>query len=96
MDAEGKVIRRFVPEGLAYDATTYETVASLPAILASRRGNRGFEGVGLTPDESTLFAAVQSPLNNPDADTGRASRNARIIAFDVATETVIGEYVYQF
>ncbi|MDZ4769369.1 MAG: esterase-like activity of phytase family protein [Chloroflexota bacterium] len=96
VDADGQVVRRFVPEGLVYDASTYEVVDSLPAILATRRGNRGFEGVALSPDETTLFAAVQSPLNNPDGDTGAASRNARIIAFDLATETVVGEYVYQF
>lgn len=96
VNAEGEVVRRFVPEGLVYDAASYEVVANLPAILATRRGNRGFEGLALSPDETTLYAAVQSPLRNPDADTGDASRNARIIAFDIATETVVGEYVYQF
>lgn len=96
VSAEGVVLRRFVPEGLVYDNTTYEVVGNLPAILASRRGNRGYEGVALSPDESTLFAAVQSPLRNPDAETGDNSRTVRIIAFDIASETVVGEYVYEF
>ncbi|MFZ4813157.1 MAG: esterase-like activity of phytase family protein [Phototrophicaceae bacterium] len=93
---EGVILKRFVPEGLAYDSTSYEVVANLPAILATRRGNRGFEALALSSDGSTLYAAVQSPLRNPDADTGDASVNARIIAFDIASETVVGEYVYQF
>jgi hypothetical protein len=96
VNAEGEVIRRFVPEGLGYDGASYEVVANLPALLATRRGNRGFEGIALSQDESTIYAAVQSPLRNPDADTGDASRNARIIAFDITTEQVVGEYLYQF
>lgn len=93
---EGVILKRFVPEGLDYSGAAYEVVDSLPGILATRRSNRGFESLALSSDGSTLFAAVQSPLRNPDADTGDASANARIIAFDIATETVVGEYVYQF
>lgn len=96
VNSAGEVVRRFVPEGLTYDAATYEVVANLPAILSSRRGNRGFEGIALSPDETTLYAAVQSPLRNPDADTGDVSRSVRILAFDIATEQLVAEYVYQF
>lgn len=93
---EGVILKRFVPEGTDFTGTSYEVVANLPAVLATRRGNRGFEGLAMSSDESTLYIAVQSPLRNPDADTGDASANARIIAFDIASETVVGEYVYQF
>lgn len=96
INAQGQVVKRFVPQGLVYDATTYEVVDTLPAILATRRGNRGFEGLALSPDGTTLYVAVQSPLRNPDADTGDASRSVRILAFDIETETVTGEYVYEF
>ncbi|MBC8171752.1 MAG: esterase-like activity of phytase family protein [Anaerolineae bacterium] len=94
VNAQGQVVKRFVPEGLVYDAATYEVVDTLPAILATRRGNRGFEGIALSADEKTLYAAVQSPLRNPDADTGDNSASVRIIAFDLTTETVTGEYIY--
>ena len=96
INAQGQIVKRFVPQGIVYDATSFETVDSLPAVYASRRGNRGFEGLALSPDETTLYIALQSPLRNPDKDTGDASRNTRILAFDIATETVVGEYVYQF
>ena len=96
INAEGQIVKRFVPQGIVYDATSFETVDSLPAVYASRRGNRGFEGLALSPDETTLYIALQSPLRNPDKATGDASRNTRILAFDIATETVVGEYVYQF
>ena len=39
---------------------------------------------------------LQSPLLNPDADTGNASINTRILALDVATGQPTAEYVYQF
>lgn len=94
--ADGRVIRRFVPAGLDTTGTAYPTAATLPAILAKRKINRGFEGLGLTPDGRTLYALVQSPLSNPDKATGEASRQTRIIAIDTASEQVTGEYVYRF
>ncbi len=94
LNSDGQVIARYVPEGLDYSGATYDVIDNLPAVLASRRGNRGFEAAAL--HETTLFAAVQSPLRNPDADTGDNSRSARILAFDISTGEVTGEYVYQF
>lgn len=94
--ADGKVIRRFVPAGLDTTGTAYPVSATLPAILAKRKINRGFEGLGLTPDGRTLYAIVQSPLSNPDKATGEASRQTRIITIDTASEQVTGEYVYRF
>jgi hypothetical protein len=96
LDATGKVIKRYVPEGLTFDAADYEVAGALPAIYNTRKINRGFEGLALSADETTLYAILQSPLLNPDAATGNASRNTRIIVFDIASETVTAEYVYQF
>ena len=94
--ADGRVIKRFVPEGLDTTGTAYPTSATLPAILAKRKINRGFEGLGMTPDGRTLYVIVQSPLSNPDKNTGEASRQTRILALDTTTEQVVGEYVYRF
>jgi hypothetical protein len=44
----------------------------------------------------TIYAKLQSPLYLPDSDAGKASRNARILAFDLATAAPSAEYVYQF
>lgn len=93
--ADGKVIKRYSPQGITLAGADYPVAETLPAILGKRKINRGFEGLGLSPDGRTLFAVVQSPLSNPNAATGDPSRLIRIISFSIASETVTGEYVYQ-
>ncbi len=94
--ADGKVIARYTPEGVTLDGADYEVIDSLPAIYADRRSNRGFEGLAISGDGSTLYATLQSPLYLPDADAGKASRNTRVLALDIATGAPVAEYVYQF
>ena len=89
-DRGGVLIDRFVPEGTAVAAGavpgTFGTEV-LPALLAQRRQNRGFEGVAW--DAGKLYAFVQSPIRNP-ASLGNAAlgamRNIRIIEFDPMTQ----------
>ncbi|CAO5163898.1 Esterase-like activity of phytase [Frankia sp. AiPs1] len=95
ISATGKVLARYIPAGVKLTGSDYPVIASLPAILGSRKTNRGFEGVALAPDGRTLYLAVQSPLQVPDSDTGDASRNTRILRFDTASKKVTGEYVYR-
>ncbi len=54
VDADGKVIRRIVPEGVNYTGTDYPVSSTLPAIYGKRKGNRGFEAAALSADERTL------------------------------------------
>jgi hypothetical protein len=96
IDAAGKVLRRFVPEGLEIAGADYPVTRGLPGILKTRSPNRGFEGLTLSLDGSTLYLAIQSPLANPNPKTGNTSRNVRILAFDIASERVTAEYVYRF
>ena len=101
IDAHGKVVKRYFPIGLPDylpPITGYDTEAtSIPAIFGSKRKlNRGFEGLTLSPDEKTLYVALQSPLANPDLTAGNDSRITRILAFDIASERVTAEYVYRF
>lgn len=96
IDRSGKVLRRYVPKGLRLDGADYEIVEALPEIFAKRKINRGFEGLAISRDEKTLYLALQSPLWNPDKKTGDASRQTRILAFDVASEKTVAEYVYRF
>ena len=99
----GKVLNRFFPKFLlddmdpitGYDAE--DSSLSIPEIYGLRRRlNRGFEGIALSPDEKTLYIALQSPFLTPGTNAGRDSRNTRILAFDTQTERVTGEFVYQF
>lgn len=56
----------------------------LPAVLSSRRSNRGMEGLALVPGSGTLAGLMQGPLDNPKA-AGRRSRSLRLVLFDTRT-----------
>lgn len=100
VDPQGKVVNRFLPPGLNLPITGYpfdDSPSSVPSIFgAKRKGNRGFEGLALSPDEEFLYVALQSPLSNPTSGVGNPSRNTRILAFHIPTETIVAEYVYRF
>jgi hypothetical protein len=96
VDRTGKVIKRYIPEGLPLEGTDYPVAKVLPSIYGKRKINRGFEGIALSGDEKTLYVVLQSPLLNPDRKTGEASRNSRVLVFDIPSEKVTAEYVYRF
>ncbi|HVH90954.1 MAG TPA: esterase-like activity of phytase family protein, partial [Candidatus Acidoferrum sp.] len=96
VDRTGKVLKRYIPEGLKLEDTDYPVANALPAIYGKRKINRGFEGLALSDDEKTLYIVLQSPLLNPDRKTGDASRNTRVLVFDIASEKVTAEYAYRF
>ncbi len=93
----GRVSKRFLPVGVDLPGISYPVANVLPQIYGDKRKrNRGFEGVTLGWDLRTLYAALQSPLSNPNSAIGNASRNTRILAFDAYTEKTKAEYVYRF
>ena len=101
VDRDGRVIDRFVPQDSPLATTlantpNYRVKKYLPKILNFRRQNRGFEGLAISSDETTLFLAVQSPLEYPTRTLGRASRMIRILRFDIRAERVTGEFAHQF
>jgi hypothetical protein len=96
--ADGVMIERFVPAGTAAaagkPAGTYGT-ESLPAVIAQRRQNRGFEAVAY--QNGKLYAFVQSPLRNPSSlsnATLNGLKNIRIVEFDPVTKTTTAQYIY--
>lgn len=101
--ADGTITRRFVPAGTEGDfaAADYPVVGSLPAILAKRHSNRGIESLAIGDDGKTLYAMVQNPLDNPDAETYGDAVNIRVLKLEVGkdgdatTLSPVGEYVYQ-
>lgn len=94
--ADGTLKKRHVPAGLeaALRNGGVEVVGSLPAIMAKRYINRGLENLAISPDGTTIYALMQSPLANPDDDTYKKSANARLWKIDRATGKLIGEYLY--
>lgn len=88
-DAAGRLIDRFVPIGTAAAAgkpAGFFGTEALPAVLAQRRQNRGFEALAM--QDGKLYAFVQSPLRNPASlsnGTLNGMRNVRLVEFDPGT-----------
>lgn len=97
LSATGRVIERLVPAGVQTQlaAATYPVTGSLPAILSKRKLNRGIEDIAISPNERFIYFMMQSPLANPAVADYKASRNVRFFKYDLATKTLVAEYVYQ-
>ncbi|MFJ9811680.1 esterase-like activity of phytase family protein [Streptomyces sp. NPDC101158] len=91
----GRVLERHVPKGLGLQGADYPVIESLPAIFGQRKINRGFEGLALLPN-GDLVMALQSPLQNPDKNSGEESRTTRLLRFSPRREAVTAEYAYRF
>ncbi|HSV38595.1 MAG TPA: esterase-like activity of phytase family protein [Nocardioidaceae bacterium] len=96
-DADGHVVTRHVPAGLEDDyeaaGVDYPVTGSLPAILSTRRANRGFEDIALLPDGTTIVVALQSSV----VVSGERDRIiTELIEFDTTTGTVVHRYPYRF
>lgn len=94
--ADGKIFERLVPAGLEGDlaGAGYKITGTLPAILMKRQLNRGIEGIAISPDERFLYAIVQNPLANPDADAFKNAAATRILKLELASQKIVGEFVY--
>lgn len=100
-NTDGTLVDRFVPEGTGVasggNAGDFG-VETLPAVIAQRRQNRGFEAVALDSDNNKLYAFVQSPIRNPETLSNanlNGLNNIRIVEFDLATQTTTAEYLYR-
>lgn len=86
-DPTGKTIERINPFGSGTGGRR------IPLVFATRRANRGMEGLTLTPDGKTLVGMMQFPLYNPSAAAISGSLVIRILTFDIATAAT-KQYVY--
>jgi hypothetical protein len=95
--ADGKVIERWVPQGVKPSLVNagYEVRELLPSILRARPINRGIESLAVSPDERYLYFAMQSPLANPDSNAYKSSRNLRLFKIDREAGCIVGEFVYR-
>lgn len=74
-------------------AVGYKSALGASEISGNTRGrvaNKGMEGLAISPDGSTLFGFVQSPLIQDGGDGGRANR---IVQIDIASGAV-RQYAY--
>jgi hypothetical protein len=102
--ADGKLLYEFgVPEALLpKDQPPTPGDLNFSATNANesgRRGNRGLEGLSVSPDESKLFVMLQSPAIQ-DGGGGNPTRNTRLLVYDIEENSptenqIVGEYIYQ-
>ncbi|MFD0570203.1 esterase-like activity of phytase family protein [Kitasatospora gansuensis] len=85
-----------VPAGSSYQAPGVRVLKILPAIEAKQKNNKGLEGLTVSADGRTLYAAQQEKLANPDPKTSKKSRVQRIFRIDIGgrTPSVTGEFAF--
>ncbi|HBU38427.1 MAG TPA: hypothetical protein DEB70_11565 [Planctomycetaceae bacterium] len=91
-EPNGMVTKRFIPKGVKLPSSDIQIVENLPAHYAKRRANRGFESLALSPDESTIWALMQSPFDNEAAER---SGNVRLLGCNTENGQPTSEYVYR-
>ncbi len=96
VQANGVVTERLVPARLEhfFAGASFAVRGALPAILARRKLNRGFEAICLSADEAELIVALQSPLAHPDRAAHEASDLVRILVLDAASGHLKRQYAY--
>ena len=91
-------MQRYVPVGTAMAAGQPQGTFGqevLPAVLAQRRQNRGFEAIAY--DNGKIYAFVQSPVRNAVSlsnSTLNGLQNVRIVEFDPAAPLATKQYTY--
>lgn len=93
-DREGRVLGRYLPEGVEAPGARYPVHQTLPAIAARRQLNRGFEAIAVSGDQRSLFVALQSPLAHPDEAAHKSARHVRLWRLDLATMKVEAQFIY--
>ena len=95
---QGHLLRRIeIPSKFFISTPSADPNAELLANTAGRQGNRGMEGLAISPDGTTLFGIMQNALIqdnglNPGT-TDRLGLNNRILKIDLVTGET-HEYVY--
>lgn len=94
-DASGTFIRAFdIPDNIVpIDNGVLDFNAGSPD--SGRQGNRGFEGVTISPDGTKVYAMLQDPLQEEGSPNGRSSQNLRIVEFDMTTGSSTAQFIYQ-
>lgn len=99
VNRSGKVTRRCIPQGKVLPGAAYPVSDTLPAILAQRRANRGFESLAVSADERTAYTVTQSPLGSTASGSPYAnSRVVRLLRLDTSDPDqihVTGQFILQ-
>jgi len=99
VDRDGTILGRVVPAAGPYTQATAPAIdvdEAFPAAINKFRKNRGFEGVAISPDGTTLYTALQSPMRNPvrAAENNGIIRVFRLDVTDASAPVVTAEWAY--
>ncbi|GAA2821358.1 esterase-like activity of phytase family protein [Kitasatospora paracochleata] len=94
--AHGVLETVLVPAGSTYSAPGATVLPILPAIEAKQKNNKGLEGLTVSADGRTLYAAQQTQLSNPDSKAAKKSRVQRVFRIDISGRTprMSGEFAF--
>jgi len=98
-DANGVVARRYTPATKTLPGADYPVRDILPGIFLSRRANRGFESIAVSPDGRTAYTMTQSPLGSTSVGSPyRDTRIIRVLRLDISDPLnlqVTGQFAIQ-
>lgn len=101
----GELIRTYttpdnlIPKvGAAVDYNALAPAGSVPQLTSGREGNRGMEGLAISPDGNFAYGILQNGTiqdgYNP-AGGGTRGIYTRIVKYDTTTGAAVGQYAYQ-
>ena len=87
-DEYGPYLIRIDPKSGKIAEKLFPGAGGLPAVLANRQPNRGFEGIAIAPGSGKIYAAVQSNLEIIDSKKNKSNKAlfTRITEYDPATK----------
>jgi hypothetical protein len=95
-DRNGNLIRTFTMPGNLIPKTGagVDFNAAPPVLTSGREGNRGFEGLAVSPDGKYAYAVLQNGTVQDGWTAAARGQYTRIVKFDVETGTAVAQYAY--
>jgi len=91
LNSNGKVVNRYTPYANLAGAQSIDV--QIDPVFKTRKNNRGFEGLAITPN-GKVYSIIQSPMLNPNKTDGEKSYVHRILEINpVNNETKMYAYL---
>lgn len=96
-DRAGNLIRNYtLPDNLVPRAgANVDYNAAPPALTSGREGNRGLEGLAVSPDGSYAYAVLQNGTIQDGWTSASRGQYTRIVKFDTTTGQAVAQYAYK-
>ncbi|WP_341893630.1 esterase-like activity of phytase family protein [Variovorax sp. YR752] len=93
----GQLVRQYtIPDNLVPRAgSTANYNAAPPTLTSGREGNRGFEGLAISPDGRYAYAMLQNGTIQDGWTSSSRGQYTRIVKFDTETGLAVAQYAYQ-